>query len=77
MTWRDCIILASCSVVSAIFGMIVGLSLGFHLGTKRTVILFLKYFPSNQTMLQLVKTLFAISNRLNDAKPDGTNTGKS
>ena len=72
MNWRDAAFLMAGFGLGGIFGMIVGLSLGFRIGTKRTIMLFTRYFPTLQTMDQLVKVLFSIANRLEKEgkKPD-------
>ena len=38
-------------------GLMMGLSLGFRVGTRRTIILFQRHFPSTETLNKLVKVL--------------------
>ena len=46
-------------------GLLMGLSLGFRVGTRRTIILFTQHFPTLSTMNELVRHLFKIAERLN------------
>jgi hypothetical protein len=55
--------------VAWMLGLLMGLSLGFRVGTKRTVILFTQHFPTLRTMNALVKNLFNISNQLLKVDP--------
>ena len=45
-------------------GILMGLSLGFRVGTRRTIVLFSQTFPTLKTMNDLVKALFSIADRL-------------
>lgn len=64
MMWRDLFFAALGALGGFAVGMIMGLSLGFRIGTRRTIILFTKHFPTLNTMNQLVALLFKVANRL-------------
>ena len=68
MNWHQLAIVSLCCCVCTAFGMVIGLSLGFQLGTKRTIILFTRHFPTVVTMNELVKQLFRIANKLTNEK---------
>ena len=42
-------------------GIIMGLSMGFYFGTRRSVLLFMRYFPTTETMNKRPKVSCPVS----------------
>lgn len=53
MTWE----IIAFSLLGWSLGLLMGLSLGFRVGTKRTILIFKRHFPTSQMMADVVKAI--------------------
>lgn len=63
MLWKIIAYSAGAGALGFALGVIVGLSLGFRVGTQRAILIFKRHFPTSAMMNDVVRALLAAAKK--------------